>query len=587
LLIVIGALAVSLSLLFYQYSSSTSAQILEIASQDIRSNVENQAHGITRILENKIEIISTHLQVIANTSSVKNGEYERSRVLFDTAENVVGPPADFFAILDQDGRLMWSSNINQTQIDRYLGLDLSSRPYFIQPRDTHQPYFSAAIESVDNVSRIFISVPVVDNEGNFKGITYSGIRLDTTAQLLQNELPEEFQSSVSILDRDGMIMHTADPSFIGKSVISEEIQSKIFPAIIPTEEKDIFNNVMRTSIQGQPGSADVSIRGVKNAIAFAPVTIDDQHFLTIYVIVPHVLAADVGALVAQQNNLSIILIAFIGAVAFGIAFLVLLWNRRLTETVDAKTEDLKKTNESLAQANEQLKVTDKMQREFINIAAHELRTPTQAILGYSDLFYMSPENREESLKAIARNAKRLEGLTNDILDVTKIEGNALNVKKETFNLDKVLSAAVEDSKSQIVNGDIEFVYQGPKDIMVEGDKERITQVISNLLENAVKFTQRGTISIITEEKGNNEVMISVIDRGIGIHPDIKPRLFTKFASKSQTGTGLGLFISKSIVEAHGGEIWAKDNEDGMGATFTFTLPLSRSENKANNKELKQ
>jgi len=112
---------------------------------------------------------------------------------------------------------------------------------------------------------------------------------------------------------------------------------------------------------------------------------------------------------------------------------------------------------------------------------------------------------------------------------------------------------------------------------VKADKEKLIQVISNLLNNAIKFTEEGTISVSTEVKGNGrmEVLVTIKDTGQGIHPEIEPRLFSKFASKSLQGTGLGLFIAKSIVEAHGGKIWAENNSGGKGATFTFSLPVSQ------------
>jgi signal transduction histidine kinase len=110
-------------------------------------------------------------------------------------------------------------------------------------------------------------------------------------------------------------------------------------------------------------------------------------------------------------------------------------------------------------------------------------------------------------------------------------------------------------------------------MVVEADRERIIQVISNLLSNAVKFTKHGTI-YVSEENKDGQVIVSVKDTGTGIDSEIIPRLFTKFTSKSQTGTGLGLFLSRSILEAHGGKIWAKNNNDEKGSTFTFTLPLA-------------
>ena len=241
--------------------------------------------------------------------------------------------------------------------------------------------------------------------------------------------------------------------------------------------------------------------------------------------------------------------------------------------VKSKTAELEQANKSLQEAVEQLKGHDKMQREFINVAAHELRTPTQAIIGYSELFYLRPESRQEAMKAIARNAERLERLTSGILDVTRIEGHKLDLNKEKFELSQVISSAVEDAKRSIDASNIKFEYCTPGNIVVEADRERLSQVISNLLNNAIKFTKQGTI-YISEEIKDGQAIVSVKDPGAGIDPEIMPMLFTKFATKSQTGTGLGLFISKSIIEAHGGRIWGENNDDGKGATFTFALPLA-------------
>jgi hypothetical protein len=175
------------------------------------------------------------------------------------------------------------------------------------------------------------------------------------------------------------------------------------------------------------------------------------------------------------------------------------------------------------------------------------------------------------IKAIYRNSVRLERLTSDILDVTRIESEALRIDKERFNLKDVILGAMQDTRSQLANGKVRFVCN-QEDVHLQADRGRITQVVSNLLDNAAKFTKEGTISI-SAEKRNGRVMVSVKDTGTGIDSDIMPRLFSKFATKSDKGTGLGLFISKSIVEAHGGTIWAGNNSDGKGATFSFSLPL--------------
>ncbi len=230
--------------------------------------------------------------------------------------------------------------------------------------------------------------------------------------------------------------------------------------------------------------------------------------------------------------------------------------------------------------NEDLKIHDKMQQEFINIASHEIRTPTQAILGYSKLIQQHPERREEMIEAIVRNATRLQRLTNDILDVTRIETQSLKLNVERVNLNELISDIIEDQKNEIekTNKDIRLVHERQdQNIEIDADKNRLTQVISNLLSNAIKFTKEGTIRV-TEEVKDSMALVTVMDTGRGIDPEISPRLFSKFAAKSETGMGLGLFISKSIVEAHGGKIWAQNNTDydgKKGATFTFSIPLSR------------
>jgi two-component system, OmpR family, sensor histidine kinase VicK len=233
-----------------------------------------------------------------------------------------------------------------------------------------------------------------------------------------------------------------------------------------------------------------------------------------------------------------------------------------------------------AELYEKLKSHEKMQKEFINIAAHELRTPTQAILGYAELSQMqgSNVNKDEALSKIVKNAERLQRLTEDILDVTRIESQTLKLDKRKFDLRDMAASVLDDYRNKIQNGkNVGLVLlNADKAAFVVADRGRISQVLSNLVSNALKFTKSGTVSVSIEEVKNDdynkEFIAAVKDTGTGIDSDIMPQLFTKFVSKSQTGTGLGLFISKSIVEAHGGRIWAENNPDGKGATFRFSLP---------------
>ncbi len=274
-----------------------------------------------------------------------------------------------------------------------------------------------------------------------------------------------------------------------------------------------------------------------------------------------------------------------------------LWMQtELYEQLVESNNELAKAYEQLEAANEQLKVHDKMQKEFINVASHELRTPIQPILGLAEVLYAKIKDTEQCqlLDTITRNAKRLQRLTDDILDVTKIESQSLKLNKERFNLNDIITNTIDDmllnrefknKKNDNYSDYIKLLYT-PKDIFVEADRTRIAQVIYNLLSNAIKFTKEGTITITTEKKDNNqEVVVSIKDTGIGISSEMLPKLFSKFASKSYQGTGLGLFICKSIIESHGGKIWAENNNNNnnnnnnsianrkKGSTFYFTLPL--------------
>jgi two-component system, OmpR family, sensor histidine kinase VicK len=274
------------------------------------------------------------------------------------------------------------------------------------------------------------------------------------------------------------------------------------------------------------------------------------------------------------------------------------------------------------ETTEKLQEADKVQREFINIAAHELRTPIVPILNLSELLYSNvkehqlqqgeaqeEQQQKEMLEIILRNANRLHQLTEDILDVTRIESHTLKLRKEKFNLNDAILNVIEDYRKQIANGsngNIKVMYEPANSssssssnssssitLVVEADRRRLTQVISNLLNNAIKFTQEGAVTVTTsitkrkeadrdgEVKEEEEVVIAVKDTGTGIDTELMPRLFTKFATKSYQGTGLGLFIARSIIEAHGGRMWAENNNNNNGsnnrkqegATFYFTLPV--------------
>ena len=265
--------------------------------------------------------------------------------------------------------------------------------------------------------------------------------------------------------------------------------------------------------------------------------------------------------------------------------------------IKEKEEALEESNKNLVLANEKLSLQSKIQRDFINITAHELRTPIVPIITLSELLYSkikkenkiqknpSKENekKQEFLEVILRNCYRLYRLTEDVLDVTKIESQTLKMNKEIIQLNEIIENVVKDyreiiNKKRYGSDQISIVFEPSKDIiLVNADKVRIIQVLSNLLDNALKFTKEGIIIItIKKIKENQQVMVTIKDSGTGLDPEIIPQLFKKFATKSEQGTGLGLFISKNIIEAHDGIMWGENNSESNGSTFYFTLPISQT-----------
>ena len=240
-----------------------------------------------------------------------------------------------------------------------------------------------------------------------------------------------------------------------------------------------------------------------------------------------------------------------------------------------------------AELFEKMKQVEILEKDFINIAAHELRNPIQPIIGFSELLYSKIQDQEQRrlLDEVILNARRLERLAQIMLDVTRIENNSLVLTKEIVDAGKVVTDIVEGYNRKLEERNVEgkgqhskglvLIYEGLKNIKITIDKVRITQVICNILDNAVTFTHQGQIRVILKEERQDEknlLIISVKDMGPGIDPEISTKLFTKFASKSNIGIGLGLFISKAIIEAHGGKIWAENNSD-LGATFSFSIPM--------------
>ena len=579
---IVATVAVALAAASYQYSVDITSDIARVAASDIQSSAKIQAHDISRVLVNKVDAVNNNLRVISGNPALRDAEsIDAGKQTLSRAQDNTGDLTDFYMWLDKDGKIVWLSNIDEETYQQVKGTDLSYRTYFAMPRDTQSIYYSTAILSNDNIVRIYLAAPIMQ-DGEFSGVIATAIRLEVLGKYLESQLAPDFKNNIGMMDRKGIILYTSNATFIGKDVFGDEFQS-----LLPEDLKSDLNGFLHKSLAGGAGAEDITYRGQTDTLAYQTVAIDEQDFGVIYVTQQHNFASDVLALIDQQRNFSTALIISIGAIAIGIAVIVLSWNSRLERKVRSKTTELEEAVVSLKSANEQLKDHDKMQQEFINIAAHELRTSIQPIIGMIELLgadqpVLGRDEEDEvavkrrDLKLIGRNAEKLNRLSSDILDVTRIEGKALKLQREQVDLAGLTAEAIDDAKKKANgnNGKVDIELVRPiEGVLVEGDRGRIEQLVSNLINNAIKFTNSGSIMVTVSRKdGHAEVAVS--DTGRGIDQEMMPRLFTKFASNAEMGgTGLGLYISKSIVEAHGGRIWAENNAQG-GATFTFSLPAN-------------
>jgi signal transduction histidine kinase len=621
-----------LSFLSYYYSSLAAKQIVELASEDIRSNARIQAHDLGSILSNALNTVATNLGIIAIFHETLEQQSNIESSIFDIVQQSTSDLTVQYMQLGHDGRIIWGeSNSSSTDTDGIGSAIASSNvTNFISNAMVEQIYrdfnsgsrdddnntifedkflSNAIFEPITNKMYSLMVYPSVGNSdlGNSDLTSNSVKNLSTgnvmaaligfdhdnnkrTNMLNRQSSAEVKQNIVLLADKDNVILESNNNSLIGIPISHYFNQMTILDPSLQNNSSGFATPTAQVQASAQtsanePSSLDVLVDGNKMSLVSEPIYLDDEHVWTLYVIAPHLLTHDVNTLFDIQNNFSSLMIILIGVIAFVIAMIILLWNKGLEEVVSQRTADLTKTNDFLLAANERLKVHDQMQKEFLNIASHEMKTPTQTILLHSNLLSINPRLGHESVEAIIRNAMRLQKLVNDILDITRIESRSLKLNKERVNLNEIIIPILEEYTSQVDSGKLTIQYNADDNTYVYVDKARITQVISNLINNAIKFTKQGFISINAKPIGTDCLLISITDTGIGIDPKVFPRLFDKFVTTSEHGIGLGLYISKSIVEAHGGKICAHNNSDtnkdcqfssyhpsmNNGSTFCFTI----------------
>ena len=624
---IISVLAIiisSFSLFFYQQN---------LSEQNIKNSIFNQyrdrqiesTQSIAEHISSDLKLLRSILQGMAHSTYFQQGVLygekigKITQVKFSEINNVT--KVDVLFITDKNNII--TNYIGSEGESSFVNTSLSIRDYIHKTRNTLQPIFSDGFEGLDKIYRIALAVPIINSDtGEYIGTIGAKIPTESFFSLYGNihDINSQF---LVIFDKKGTLLAVgADKSLVGKNFFGEYVQNF-------TNHNPILMNLTKNLLRNISGFAIYDYGIGERITTTYPIFIQDkvEYFIEVVTPTSTIYSAINNVLFGEKLAMLSLIVGIIASITTLIIFLIK-WNIALNNEVKKRTKELQESNRKITLANEELKNHDKMQREFINIAAHELRTPIMPILGLSELLYkkvvpanatstdtivnkeerkgkrgerkeinLKQETLKEYLQIIVRNSYRLQKLVEDILDVTKIESRIFKLNTELIELNETIANVVSDFENiiQNKNSNVQILYEPKRNnkIFVNADKTRLTQVISNLLDNALKFTKEGFIIIttrITKKKkekdpiavdgddsdGDNKVIVIIKDSGTGIDNDILPKLFTKFATKSEQGTGLGLFIVKRIIEAHGGKIWAENNSNGIGSTFYFTLPIFKT-----------
>ena len=618
ILIVIILLTVILGISFYFTYSEIERSAKDLALGEIQNVSMTQTHDSGKIIENALMDIVTNLKTIANSPTIQqSNDIKDMALLMNAAQSSTHSITDYYRIIDKNGKMVATSDL--TVMSKYnisKNLDFSKKSYFTIPKETQKLYVSNLISSINKLSRFSISIPILINNVSknevlnhlssfntsnnefipipinqnfhktiFNGIIEASVRIDKLEKFLELSMLSSERNQITLLDRKGMVMFNTKKDLLGENLFSDKIQSLLFNQL-PLKELENINKLINDALNTKSGIYNLNTTSKTSTFSAIPVSLDGDQFMTLLINKPYNLDTEVIYFLNLQRNFSTIAILIIVFVSSILGYFLFTWNKRLQTKVNNQTIKLNQNIKQLRKANEQLKQHERLQKEFINITAHELRTPIQSIMGYTEMIKSFPEKTATYIQPLERNGQRLYKLIQDILDITKIESGNLVLKKTQFDLKEKINNVMKDlttaKKIDRINQNVKLIFDPNDSFKVFADKERIYQVISNLIKNAAKFTSndRAKIEIILEKvkhdnKQNEWISVKIRDNSTGIDPEILPRLFSKFTTKSHIeGTGLGLYISKKIIEAHGGTIKGYNNSnEENGATFEFILPL--------------
>ena len=574
-----------------------------VAENNVQSNLITEqidrqraaSKSLSQHIGSDLTLVMTVLDGLTSSGYIQAGDInsEKTNQLIQEKYKIIDDVIDKIFVLDKND--MVTSGLSQSSTDEYLGADFSQREWVKEAKRDLKPVFSKGFER-QGIYTIYIGVPVINRDNNqYMGLIGATIPTEKFFARYGNVHDVNSQFLV-IYDKNGTILAVgADRNLVGENFFGTTVQNFI-------GHNEILNNLTGSLLKGHPNYGVYDYGRSERINTGQPILVENTptYFLQIVTPTKAIFSKISDTLFTDRLKGYSLLVAVFASVGSLVIFL-LKWNNTMEKEVIKRTnalnktniqmgsmsKQLRKSNLSLQNANEQLRQHDKIEKEFINMAAHELRTPIQPILGLADVLrdYVTDSHQSKLLDVIMRNARRLQRLSCDILDVSKIESSLLKISKSKIDLNEKIKNVINDVENGYDDGNnsnVKIIFEPKETIFVYADKDRIYQVLSNLLNNAIKYTKNGTVTINTSiangsnNNANNdkEAVVTIMDTGCGITPEIMQKLFSKFVTTSSHGTGLGLFISKGIIEAHGGRIWAENNSNGVGSSFSFSLPFT-------------
>jgi signal transduction histidine kinase len=607
-LILAGIITFSIiaSIALYSIQLQRHEQIAKESAEAFKSELASKSFYVSQLASQHIIGIKRLTELLSESSSLQNAEYDRSSILLQGAKSEWSNDIDAFFILDRDGLLSYTTNINPNST-ALLGSSFSDHITYVKTKETMKTFISPLTPATDSSLRLFVASPIVDHQtGEFKGTISASIRADTFANSIEKIITSrsgpDSVSGLSLIDSEGKLMYSASQTNIGKNILSDEVL-----APIPQPIRDSLVSSIKEALAGKSGIWEIGSEELRQLnsnsttssgnlvdlvlISYSAVTVENE--ITMITFLTE--SASLETIINQNESLEAtsvfaFIYAMLGAMtAFAAAIIVI--NIRLTKQVQEKTNQLVESNIQLQDAAaeiteqaRQLKEADVKKGEFSAMITHELKTPLVSIIGYGSMMLNGKLGelnlrQKEKLQIMYTNAERLTALIQDILDVQKLELGEMHLGFKESSANDIISESINSLRPQAEAKGIRLANNLNQALHVKCDPSRIIQVLNNLVSNAIKFSPNNSKIEVEAHLDTQYVIFSVKDKGAGIPISKHDRIFNKFyqvdtsLTRKAGGTGLGLVICKGIVEAHKGKIWF-ESEEGKGSIFSFTLPLS-------------